>query len=175
MIVCAGESEQFGFAAPVGIGLMDAAMTLTALCITEKPKEICFVGTAGSYGEIEKMQIIESSAAANIENSFFTASAYSPIENIVSCETSKKQPIVNSSNYITTDSTLAVHYLKKNIHLENMEFYAIVKVAQRFDIPVRGIFCVTNYCDADAHKDFLKNHKEAMRLLTRYITSKNIG
>ncbi len=172
MIVCAGESEQFGFAIPVGIGLMDAAMTLTTLCITQKPNEICFVGTAGSYGEIEKMQIIESSAATNIENSFFTASAYSPIENIVSCETSKKQPIVNSSNYITTDSMLAVHYLKKNIHLENMEFYAIVKVAQRFDIPVRGIFCVTNYCDANAHKDFLTNHKEAMRLLDRYMTSK---
>ena len=54
-----------------------------------------------------------------------------------------------------------------------MEFYAVVKVAQKFNIPVRGIFIVTNYCNKNAHKEFLQNHKEAMQKLTEYIIIKN--
>jgi len=169
MIVCAGESEQFDFAIPIGIGLIDAAIALTKLCIEKKPESLLFVGTAGSYGEIGLMQIVESCSAANIENSFFNAGAYSPIGNIVSCETMQNSPIVNSSNYITTDSSLAKAYLERNIQIENMEFYAIVKVAQRFSVPVKGVFCITNYCNEHAHQDFLANHIEAMERLTRYI------
>ena len=167
MIVCAGESEQFDFAIPVGIGLIDAAITLTKLCMEQKPESLLFIGTAGSYGEIGLLQIVESCSAANIENGFFNAGAYSPINNIVSCETMPDSPIVNSSNYITTDNSLAEAYREKNIQIENMEFYAIVKVAQKLGIPVKGIFCITNYCNKSAHKDFLANRTEAMQLLNK--------
>lgn len=169
MFVCAGESEQFAFAEPIGIGLLDAAIRLTRLCIESLPEEIVFVGSAGSYGEIPLLQIVESCRAANIENSLFNAAAYSPIEHTVSCETFPDAPIVNSSNYITTDATLASHYLARDIHLENMEFYAVAKVAEAFGIPFRGIFCVTNYCDREAHASFVKHHREAMEKLTDYI------
>jgi nucleoside phosphorylase len=50
-----------------------------------------------------------------------------------------------------------------------MEFYAVLKVGQRFDIPVTGIFIVTNYCDSNAHGDFVRNHKEAIARVSRYI------
>ena len=72
MIICAGESEQFDFALPVGIGMTDVAINLTRLCLSHKPNFILFVGTAGSYGEKKVFDIIESKTAANIENSFFT-------------------------------------------------------------------------------------------------------
>ncbi len=73
--------------------------------------------------------------------------------------------IVNSSNYICTDEIFAEKMAKAGIALENMEFFAVLKTADYFKIPALGIFCVTNYCDKNAHSDFLANHKEAQKLL----------
>jgi nucleoside phosphorylase len=80
-----------------------------------------------------------------------------------------RETIVNSSNYITTDSEVARHYLKNNIQLENMEFFAILKAAEELKIPAGGVFIVTNYCDKNAHKAFLDNHNEAMKRLSNYM------
>jgi len=173
MFICAGESEQFDFAIPVGIGMTDVAINLTKLCLSQKPEFLFFVGSAGSYGEKKIFDIVESKTAANIENSFFNANAYTPIDNLVStAEDVSRETIVNSSHYITTDKSLGKSYMAKNIHIENMEYYAVLKVAKHFGIPAAGIFIVTNYCDENAHKDFLKNHKEAMEKLTQYIKEK---
>ena len=169
-IVCAGKSEQFDFAQPVGIGMTEVAINLTRLCLSQKPKFILFVGTAGSYGEKKIFDIVESKTACNIENSFFTGGSYTPIDNVVStAEDVSRETLVNSSNYITTDKSLGKHYLAQNIHLENMEYYAVLKVAQTFGVSAGGIFIVTNYCDKNAHEDFLKNQKEAMVKLTAYV------
>ena len=173
MFICAGESEQFDFAIPVGIGMIDVAINLTKLCSSQKPEFLFFMGTAGSYGEKKIFDIIESKTVTNIENSFFNAKAYTPIDNLVStAENVSRETIVNSSNYITTDKNLAKAYLAKNIHIENMEYYAVLKVAKKFGIPAAGVFIVTNYCDENAHKDFLQNQKEAMAKLTKYIKEK---
>ncbi len=170
MIICAGKTEQFDFAVPVGVGMLEVAMNLTRLCMAEKPKFLLFVGTAGSYGEKKIFDIVESKTAANIENSFFTGGSYTPIDNVVSSvEDVSRETLVNSSNYITTDKTLGKHYMAQNIHLENMEYFAVLKVAQSFGISAGGVFIVTNYCDENAHKDFLKNQKEAMDKLSAYI------
>ena len=170
MIICAGKSEQFDFAIPVGIGMMDVAINLTRMCLSQKPKFLLFVGTAGSYGEKKIFDIIESKTAANIENSFFNGGSYTPIDNVVSTtDDVSRETLINSSNYITTDKSIGKHYLAQNIHLENMEYYAVLKVAQSFGISAGGIFIVTNYCDENAHDDFLKNQKEAMEKLTEYI------
>ncbi len=170
MIVCAGKSEQFDFATPIGIGMTDVAINLTKICMSKKPDSILFVGTAGSYGKESIFDIVESQSAVNIENSFFTSNAYSPIDNSVSMlEDVSRETIVNSSHYITTDESLSKEYLAHNIEIENMEFYAVLKVAKAFNIPAKGILIVTNYCNEDAHKDFMKNHKEAMSKLTAYV------
>lgn len=170
MFICAGESEQFDFAIPIGIGMTDVAINLTRLCLSQKPKFIFFVGTAGSYGDKKIFDIIESKSATNIENSFFTGGSYTPIDNVVStAEDVSRETLVNSSNYITTDVKVSKSYLEKNIHLENMEYYAVLKVAKTFDIPAAGVFIVTNYCDENAHQDFMENQKEAMIKLTEYI------
>ncbi len=173
MIVCAGESEQFDFAVPVGIGMTDVAINLTKLCMENTPEFILFVGTAGSYGKKKIFDIIESRSATNIENSFFTGGSYTPIDNMVStAEDVSRETLVNSSNYITTDETVSKYYLEKNIQLENMEYYAVLKVAKKFGISAGGVFIVTNYCDENAHRDFMANHKEAMSRLTEYIKRK---
>ncbi len=73
--------------------------------------------------------------------------------------------IVNSGTYICTDEIFAEKMTNAGIALENMEFFAVLKTADYFKIPALGIFCVTNYCDKNAHSDFLANHKEAQKLL----------
>ena len=169
MIICAGESEQIGDAIPIGIGMVDAAIRLTELCLKDKPNELIFVGTAGSYGYAKLFDVMESSSAVNIENSSLSGDSYTPIESIVSHETSKNTLIVNSSNYITTNADISKQYIDRGVDLENMEFYAVAKVAQRYSRPFRGVFCVTNYCDENAHSDFIKNRSKAMEILTKKV------
>jgi len=170
MFICAGDSESFEFAKPMGIGLIDMTINLTKQCMLNPPKFIFFVGTAGSYGKHKIFDIVESKTASNIENSFFNAKSYTPIDNVVStAEDVSRETIVNSSNYITTDSSLSKFYLNNNITIENMEFFAVLKVAKAFNIPAGGVFIVTNFCNANAHQEFIANHKEAMHRLTDYI------
>ena len=176
MIYCAGESESFDFAKPIGIGMIDVSINLTQICIEKPPAFVLFVGTAGSYGEKNIFDIVESKTATNIENSFFDGGSYTPIDNVIStAENVSRETMINSSNYITTDVKCAKHYIVQNIHLENMEFFAVLKVAQNFGIPAAGIFIVTNYCDENAHETFKKNHAEAMARLITYMNQKAEG
>ncbi len=175
MIVCAGNNETFDFAIPIGVGLIDSAINLTRLVIEKQPDSILFVGSAGSYGRYKPFDIIESSAAGNVELSLITGSAYTPIDNTIYHDDVSRETsiMINSSNYITTDMEVAAEYQKLGLELENMEFFSILKVAQNFEIPAFGIFIITNYCDENAHEDFLKNHEEAKALLSQYIKDKN--
>lgn len=175
MIVCAGDSESFDFALPVGIGLINVSINLTKACMLNPPQFLLFVGTAGSYGKKEIFEIITSSKASNIEIGYFDNASYTPIDNtiidenaIVSRET-MNEGIVNSSNYITTEQLKSEQFLKANLSIENMEFFAVASVAKTFNIPFRGIFCITNYCNKSAHEDFIKNHKQAMELLNLHV------
>ncbi len=171
MIVCAGKSESFDFATPIGIGLVDAAINLTQAIIDHRPENILFIGTAGSYGAYEIFDIVESSAAANIELGLITLSAYTPIDNtIYHGDVSRETSImINSSNYITTDMEIAEEYRKLDLELENMEFYTVLKVAEHFKIPASGIFIVSNYCNDVAHETFIQNHEPCKEKLTTYI------
>ena len=170
MLICAGDIEQIKGATPIGVGLINSAINLTRLCIMNPPEFLLFVGTAGSYGRKEIFDIVQSRVAANIEHSFLINSAYTPIDNVVaSSENVSQETIVNSSNYITKSKEFSQKYLKLNIDLENMEFFSVLSVAKEFNIPVGGIFVVTNYCYENAHNEFLKNHKSAIKKLEDYL------
>ena len=170
MIICAGDNETFDFAQPMGVGLIETAMNLTRLCLFDKPEFLLFVGSAGSYGDAKIFDIIESKTAANIELAFLSNDAYTPLDNVVSTNiTSEKDIVVNSSNYISTNATLAKNFEKFGVGIENMEFFAVLKIAEEFDIPAGGVFCVTNYTDKNAHEDFLKNHERAKELLGEHV------
>ncbi len=178
MFVCAGNNETFSFATPIGVGLIESAMNLTRLALFNKPDFLIFVGSAGSYGKYSTFDIVESSIASNIELSFLENRSYTPLDNVIQAYSDKDDvshettDIVNCSNYISTDFQLAQKYRKHNIELENMEFFSVLKISQEFSIPVNGIFIVTNYCDENAHKDFMSNHNEAKKLLTQHILKK---
>ena len=177
MIVCAGNNETFPFATPIGVGLVESTINLTRLALFDKPEFLIFIGSAGSYGKYKIFDIVESMTASQIELSFWQNNSYTPIDNVIEAnkikdEKNREKIIVNSSNYICTNIELAKYYVNHNIHLENMEFFSVLKVAQEFEIPVLGIFVVTNYTDKNAHEEFIKNHKKAKELLTKYIYEK---
>ena len=170
MIICAGNNENFEFAVPMGVGLVETAMNLTRLCLFDKPEFILFVGTAGSYGNHKIFDIVESKTAANIELSFLQKKAYTPLDNVVSTQTDgTKDVLVNSSNYISTDAELVKKFLDFGVEIENMEFFSVLRIAQEFDIPAGGVFCITNYTNENAHEDFLKNHEKAKELLELHV------
>ncbi|MBS4068765.1 purine-nucleoside phosphorylase [Sulfurimonas sp. RIFOXYB12_FULL_35_9] len=170
MILCAGNNEIFEFATPIGVGLIESAMNLTRLCLFDKPEFLLFIGSAGSYGEHKIFDIVESKTASNVELALLNNDAYTPLDNVISTNmTNKKDVIVNSSNYISTNEELTKKFLKLGIGIENMEFFAVLKIAQEFDIPAGGVFCITNYTNKNAHEDFLKNHDEAKRVLALHV------
>ena len=114
-------------------------------------------------------QIYESSVGANVEISSIENRSYSPIECEISSIVSRGTIKINSSNFITTDKNLAHKMFENGYFLENMEFFSVLKVAQIFKIPAYGIFVATNFCDENAHADFIKNHAKAKELLTKYV------
>ena len=176
MIISAGRNETFPFATPIGVGLIESAMNFTQLCLFDKPDYIVFVGSAGSYGEYKLFDIVESSSSSNIELSFFNDDCYTPLDNVIKTnnKTLRDDTIVNSSNYITTNEILSKEFKEYGIGIENMEFFSLCSIAKEFDIPIAGIFIVTNYTNQDAHKDFLNNHKVAMDKLVDYIEVKKL-
>ena len=114
MLVCAGREEIISYATPIGVGLIEASMGLTKLCLRERIEDIIFVGTAGSYScDIPMLSLYVSIQATQIESGFLSEACYTPLDNyiiaehqIVSRETLEKA-LVNSSNYITTDPNIA--------------------------------------------------------------------
>ncbi len=55
------------------------------------------------------------------------------------------------------------------VEIENMEFFSVLKIAQEFNIPAGGVFCITNHTNENAHADFLKNHDKAKELLSEHV------
>ena len=175
LILCAGGNENFSFAKSIGIGMIQASIKTSELCIKEKPKELIFIGTCGLYEKGELLSIYQSKEAFNIEYSFLKHSFYSPIKNEinlnVSYETSYK---TNSSNYICQNKEAAKEFAKFGLELENMELFSVFCVAKHFGIKARGILCATNFCDERAHELFLKNQKLAKKKIEEFLEEKNI-
>ena len=220
MIISAGRNEIFSFALPMGVGLVDMSINLTALLqkramvdgggryeqnlatnrqlderpnlidslvlqsaktsqnpdkiLNSLPSEIIFIGSAGLYKEGDFFEIFESSVAANIEISSLENKSYSPMESKIASVVPRGTCKVNSSNFITTDQNLARDLFDRGYFLENMEFFAVLKVAQKFQIPAYGIFVATNFCDKNAHADFITNHEQAKKELEKYLKQKEI-
>ena len=176
MIISAGNNETFPFAYPVGVGLVESAMNLTRALLFDKPSFLLFVGSAGSYGDYKPFDIVESSSASQIEDSFFQKKSYTPLENALKSETDfvKDSTMINSSNYITTCKEASKNMLSLKIGLENMEFFSVLSVAKHFEVPVGGVFVVTNFTDDNAHQDFITNHDRAMITLIKYLKDKGI-
>jgi len=170
IFLCAGNIESIKGAIPIGVGLFDAFANLHDIITEKQPDEMVFVGSAGSYGRYNIFDIVHSCLASQVESSYLYNDSYTVLQNIkfenVSCET---KVIVNSSNYITSSKKISDMFLNNGYDLENMEFYSVLYLAKRYGIKAKGIFVVTNYCDKNAHKDFLANQKKANEIMENII------
>ncbi len=116
MFVSAGNGENFDFATPIGVGMVEASINLTRLVVMNSPEFIIFLGSAGSYGKRGIFEVINSKSSSNIEHSFLRGDGYTPTDNLIStAQNLKNDIIVNSSNYITSSREISTLYLKKGI------------------------------------------------------------
>ena len=199
-IVCAGKNEVFSFAKSIGVGLIEASVGLTQLCLEKKPQKIIFIGTCGLYNKPLKndlnsgnfaekslmsekneskratnlLEIYETRHAFNIEASKILSDFYSPAECEINLNVSYETKKCNSSNYICTDENIAASFASLGLELENMEAFAVLSVARHFKIPATCFLCATNFCDKDAHEAFMKNHAQAKKNLENFLQEKNL-
>ncbi|CAD7288099.1 purine-nucleoside phosphorylase [Campylobacter suis] len=217
LIVCAGKSESFEFAVPIGIGLVDSAIRLskilTKLTLFDElkcakisseifqeilateyikceilakfldrqskngkkflPSEVVFIGTAGLYDSGELFEIFEYKNAANIEISLLDDKSYVPVPQEIFSDVSR-ETFINSSNFITKDKESAKKLHNLGAKAENMELFSVLKTAENFHIPARGILIATNFCEPNAHAQFIKNHALAKDMLTHYLEIEGI-
>ena len=199
-IVCAGKNEVFSFAKSIGVGLVEASVGLTRLCLEKKPKKIVFIGTCGLYNKPLKndlnsgnfaekslmskkneskcatnlLEIYESTHCFNIEAGKILSSFYSPAECEINLNVSYETKKCNSSNYICTDENIAEKFVSLGLELENMEAFAVLSVARHFKIPATCFLCATNFCDKDAHEIFFLHHAQAKKKLENFLQEKNL-
>jgi len=164
MIVCAGRTELFSFAKPIGVGLVESAYNLSMIVKEEKPSTILFVGSCGSYGKLGIFDSFYSKSASQIERSFIYGEAYTPIENKILNNVSH-ETIINSSNYITTSKSTSEKFLSIGLDAENMEFFSILWAAREACIDAKGFFVTTNYCFENAKDEYAKNIKTATEII----------
>ena len=170
MVVCAGNGESFEFAKSIGVGIIDSAICLTRICLQYMPRNLLFIGSAGSYdSKLEIGTLFFSTHATQIEMSFLQNQSYTPIDNSISVELNNfvshetliraniSQATVNSSNYITKTSAYNEMMLSANILLENMEAFSVFRVARYFNIPCLAILCVSNVVCDDSHQQWIGN------------------
>jgi len=59
--------------------------------------------------------------------------------------------------------------LKMGITLENMEFFSVFQVAKYFNIDVEAVLVVTNFTNKNAHQDYFKNYKKALKKIEEFV------
>ena len=170
LFVTAGNGEEFPFSVALGIGLNEISIKLTEYILTRKnkPRKIIFLGTAGSYGKHKILDLIVTNQATQIELSFLENRSYTPLKSLINLPNTNID-IVNSSNYISTDFNLATQFLKMGITLENMEFFSVFQVAKYFNIDVEAVLVVTNFTNKNAHQDYFKNYKKALKKIEEFV------
>ena len=214
-IICAGKNEIFSFATSIGVGLVQASVGLTQLCLDKKPEKLVFIGTCGIYkralgdfdgvnfganfmqknenlGEnlnknshdfspksqeiqsLNLLEIYETRHAFNVEASSFLGDFYSPAACEINLNVSYETKKCNSSNYICTDEKMAARFAAMGLELENMEAFAVLSVAAKFGVEAVCFLCATNFCDSQAHQNFIKNHAQAKKNLENFLQEKNL-
>ncbi|MFP4331939.1 MAG: purine-nucleoside phosphorylase [Campylobacterales bacterium] len=169
MFFCAGRTELFEFAEPIGVGLVESSIRLTKKLTTPLYEKIVFIGSAGSYGEVEVGEICKSTKAYNVELSSLLKKSFTPIEDFVEIGNVPHGTLINSSNYITSSKDSSELFLGKGLEIENMEAFSFLSVAKHCGLDAEVILIVTNYCHEDAHREYLSNLKSSMKKLEEYV------
>jgi nucleoside phosphorylase len=149
----------------LGVGYLEAAINLQTILHNETISQIIFLGTAGSYSDNlsigDIVTVRKSSLLLRLQGS------YSPIvyDDFVSNlnDTKFKQVTCLSSLEISNDETMGQEIYqryKEKYLVENMELYAVAKIATLYNIPWEAYLGITNYINANAHQDWVRYNLE---------------
>lgn len=151
---------------PLGIGFLEAAINLAEILNSKRIDQVFFLGTAGSYlKNLEFNSIVSISSTMLLNLGALQELSYVPIQQ----EEFKLNQIKNhlqakclSSLEISKDQSISTLIKEKfsstdEFIVENMELYGIAKVCKQHGIPLTAFLAVTNYIDANAHDDWLRN------------------
>lgn len=174
LFVSAGRMETFDFATPIGVGMINAAINLSKILAHKKYEKIIFLGSCGVYDEdLPLKRLFLANTFTQYEHPK-SSSFYSPIELeiIINIPKSKLiQASVNSSNHICKDKLKAYKYKEAKCMLENMESFSVASCAKAYGCELGVLLCSTNYCDENAHENFMKNYKLSNEMLEDYARS----
>ena len=120
------------------------------------------------------LEIYETRHAFNVEASSFLGDFYSPAACEINLNVSYETKKCNSSNYICADERVAARFAAMGLELENMEAFAVLSVAAKFGVEAVCFLCATNFCDSQAHQNFIKNHTQAKKNLENFLQEKNL-
>ena len=120
------------------------------------------------------LEIYETRHAFNVEASSFLGDFYSPAACEINLNVSYETKKCNSSNYICTDEKVAARFAAMGLELENMEAFAVLSVAAKFGVEAVCFLCATNFCDSQAHQNFIKNQAQAKKNLENFLQEKNL-
>ncbi len=158
----------------LGIGYVQAALSLQKI-IRDEPQiqEIIFVGTCGSYndkykiGDLLNISSVTFLERGAIEGSGYLVSGLKPLSynsaGLVS-EDFEQAPCLSSLE-ISSKATKILDYYHYDAAVENMELLGVAKVASDAALPWRALLAVSNYTNAKAHEDWLREHKRVSALI----------
>lgn len=184
ILVCAAWQEEIKYldqniehqVITLGIGYLEAALNLESfLNKNPKPKEIIFIGTAGSYSQALSIgELVNVSSVSLLNIGTVLKQSYIPKE-YESFQSSGKIQCLSSLE-ITNSAELSkkISNLSSKSLVENMELYGVAKVASRHDIPWSAILGITNYTDENAHQDWKANHQRVSADLCKSFTNTNL-
>jgi nucleoside phosphorylase len=160
----------------VGVGPLFAGMGLVRAIQLHSPDGILGIGTCGLYSDAYnvfepvspvKHHFISADVAA--ARAYFPADNY-PVINSPGCK-DYPEVVCNTSPAIHTlqadINTLLEHH---NFDIEHMESYALVTAANFYQIPIQLLLCPVNTVGPDAHREFTKNVRRGIRILTQQLS-----
>ena len=149
--------------ASLGIGSVEAAITLTRLLSSAQFERVYFVGTAGILPGCT-LEIGEAVSIARVMPSRSVGERLvgAAFENI-DTELTQAEDACNvwSSTGISETRDLAEHAAKFAAHVENMEIWGAARTCRRHEIPFGAFLGLSNMVGPDAHDEWKREHSRA--------------
>jgi nucleoside phosphorylase len=172
-------------AAPVGIGLVEAALGTASCLHAYAARAVVLVGTCGAYSQagLSVADVIVARSALLVEPAVVRGAAAFP--EVIPVRHNAYEPIVGelaalggrsvdvaTTLGVTTDDTLAAQ-LASSGEVEHLEAFAVASACVKENVPFAAVLGVANRVGASGRSEWRAHHMAAgiaaTRLVTRWI------
>jgi nucleoside phosphorylase len=169
----------------LGIAYLNSALNLERylLNLKEKPSQIIFLGTAGSFEGIDIGDISSVSKVSLLMSTTRMKLAYTPLKEedlTINKKSEEKFSDIKSSHCFSSLGISQSKFLylelkkefKNEILVENMELFGLAKVASDHKIPWEAYLGITNHIGARAHQEWKQSHAAVSEKLNNWFIEK---